>query len=77
MGMKLNDIVEGDSVKVWWLLATAALYELGREFIPKEDIIKAIMEGDIQLLQSEAEEGQMPSFKADIKEKSSGVVNGH
>lgn len=88
MGIKFKDIVaEGDDtgIKVWWILATAALYELGSEFTPSAGIISAILNGEIQLFEKDAKvEGGMPSFKAIIKgddyytdRKGSGVANVH
>jgi hypothetical protein len=92
MGIRFKDIVSGGdskndrSVEVWWLLATAALFELGREFTPDAGVLKAIMLGDIGLYEREARnEGEMPSFRAIVKgeqynappRKGNGVTNGH
>ncbi len=71
MGTKFKDIVaSGDDtgVKVWWILATAALYELGIEFTPDIGVLNAILEGEIQLFEKDpTQEGGMPSFKALLK----------
>lgn len=72
MGTKFKDIVAGgdeSGTKVWWILATAALYELGIEFTPDLGVLNAILEGEIQLFEKDAtqQSGGMPSFRAIMK----------
>ncbi len=58
---------EGDKdLRIWWLLATACLYEYGQEFTPNSSILEAIVSGDIQLFERHNKNG-MPSFRASIK----------
>ncbi len=58
--------VEDKDARVWWLLATACLYEFGQEFTPNASILEAIIDGDIHLFERKNKRG-MPSFRASIK----------
>jgi hypothetical protein len=61
------DDIFGDrrETKIWWMLATALLYELGREITPDMDVLNAILDGEIQLFERAPRvKGTMPSFKA-------------
>ncbi len=81
-----RDTSDPEAAKLWYVIATAALFELGKEFYLNKDILQAIMEGDIQLYQRNSTSGGLPSFTATVKgdldfmnyrRGGEAIINGH
>ncbi len=62
-----QEVAGNEEVQRWWLIATAALFQLNEEFTPDRDVLSAILDGEIQLYESRETKGAMPTFKATVR----------